>query len=159
MKMKTLFILGFLLLGTVLNAQNNTVTTGKTATGATGSATYTIGQIDYQTNSGSSGTISQGVQQAFEIVTLSTNDIPQIQLVAIVYPNPTVQNITLAIKEYDLTDVAYTLFDLQGRIISNGKVIQNETQIEMSHLQSAHYFLKVSQANKDLKTFKIIKNN
>lgn len=157
--MKTLFILGFLLLGTVLNAQNNTVTTGKTAIGTNGSATYSIGQIDYQTNSGSSGIISQGVQQAFEIVTLSTNDIPQIQLVATVYPNPTVQNITLAIKEYDLTDVAYTLFDLQGRIISNGKISQNETQIEMSHLQAAHYFLKVSKANKDLKTFKIIKNN
>lgn len=143
----------------VVFSQSNTVTTGKTATGATGSATYSIGQIDYQTNNGSSGTISQGIQQAFEIVTLSTNDIPQIQLVAIVYPNPTVQDITLTIKEYDLTNLEYTLFDLQGRIISNGKITQNETQIEMGHLSSANYFLKVSQANKDLKTFKIIKNN
>lgn len=143
----------------VVFSQSNTVTTGKTATGATGSATYSIGQIDYQTNSGSSGTISQGIQQAFEIVTLSTNDIPQIQLVATVYPNPTVQDITLTIKEYDLTNLEYTLFDLQGRIISNGKITQNETQIEMGHLSSANYFLKVSQANKDLKTFKIIKNN
>lgn len=143
----------------VVFSQSNTVTTGKTATGATGSATYSIGQIDYQTNSGSSGTISQGIQQAFEIVTLSTNDVPQIQLVATVYPNPTVQDITLTIKEYDLTNLEYTLFDLQGRIISNGKITQNETQIEMGHLSSANYFLKVSQANKDLKTFKIIKNN
>lgn len=143
----------------VVFSQSNTVTTGKTATGATGSATYSIGQIDYQTNNGSSGTISQGIQQAFEIVTLSTNDIPQIQLVATVYPNPTVQDIILAIKEYDLTNLEYTLFDLQGRIISNGKITQNETQIEMGHLSSANYFLKVSQANKDLKTFKIIKNN
>lgn len=143
----------------VVFSQSNTVTTGKTTTGATGSATYSIGQIDYQTNSGSSGTISQGIQQAFEIVTLSTNDVPQIQLVATVYPNPTVQDITLTIKEYDLTNLEYTLFDLQGRIISNGKITQNETQIEMGHLSSANYFLKVSQANKDLKTFKIIKNN
>lgn len=143
----------------VVFSQSNTVTTGKTTTGATGSATYSIGQIDYQTNSSSSGTISQGIQQAFEIVTLSTNDVPQIQLVATVYPNPTVQDITLTIKEYDLTNLEYTLFDLQGRIISNGKITQNETQIEMGHLSSANYFLKVSQANKDLKTFKIIKNN
>lgn len=143
----------------VVFSQSNTVTTGKTTTGATGSATYSIGQIDYQTNSGSSGTISQGIQQAFEIVTLSTNDVPQIQLVATVYPNPTVQDITLTIKEYDLTNLEYTLFDLQGRIISNGKITQNEIQIEMGHLSSANYFLKVSQANKDLKTFKIIKNN
>lgn len=143
----------------VVFSQSNTVTTGKTATGATGSATYSIGQIDYQTNNGSSGTISQGIQQAFEIVTLSTNDIPQIQLVATVYPNPTVKNITLTIKDFDITNLNYKLFDIQGRIISNGKVTQNETQIEMGHLSSANYFLKVSQANKDLKTFKIIKNN
>ena len=64
-----------------------------------------------------------------------------------------------AVKEYDLTNLEYTLFDLQGRIISNGKITQNETQIEMGHLSSTNYFLKVSQANKDLKTFKIIKNN
>ena len=153
---KVLTLCLFFLL-TLVNAQNNTVASGTTATGSTGSATYSIGQIVYQTNNGSSGTISQGMQQAFEIVTLSTNDVPQIQLVAIVYPNPTVQNVTLSIKDFDITNLNYQLFDIQGRIISNGKITQNETQIEMSHLQSAHYFLKVSQANKDLKTFKIIK--
>lgn len=155
--MKSITILITLLFPVVIFSQNNTVASGKTATGTNGSATYSIGQIHYQTNNGSNGTISQGVQQPFEIVTLGTNDIPQIQLVATVYPNPVVQNITLAIKEYDLTDVEYTLFDLQGRIISNGKVMQNETQIEMSGLSAANYFLRVSQANKDLKTFKIIK--
>jgi len=140
-------------------SQNNTVASGSTATGATGSTTYTIGQIDYKTNNGSSGTISQGVQQAFEIVTLSTNDVSQIQLVAIVYPNPTVQNVTLSIKDFDITNLNYQLFDIQGRIISNGKITQNETQIEMYSLPADTYILSVSQANKDLKTFKIIKNN
>lgn len=155
--MKTTIILFALFFQYVIYAQSNTVSSGATAIGTTGSTTYTIGQIDYQTNSNLNGTISQGLQQPFEIVTLSINDIPQIQLIVTVYPNPTVQNVTLAIKEYDLTNLEYTLFDLQGRIISNGKVMQNETQIEMSGLSSANYFLKVSQANKDLKTFKIIK--
>ena len=152
----TLFVLFFQL---VLFSQSNTVVTGKTANGATGSATYSIGQIDYQTNSSSNGTISQGVKQAFEIVTLGTNTIPQIQLTALVYPNPTAQNVTLTVKEYDLTNLNYQLFDIQGRIISNGKITQSETQIEMSALASAQYFLKIIQSNQDLKTFKIIKNN
>ncbi|MVO10177.1 T9SS type A sorting domain-containing protein [Flavobacterium sp. TP390] len=155
--MKLTLTLFALFLQLAIFSQSNTVTSGATATGTFGSATYSIGQIDYQTNSSSNGTISQGVQQAFEIVTLGTNTIPQIQLTALVYPNPTVQNVTLSIKEYDLTNLNYQLFDMQGRIITSGKIIQNETQIEMSDFSSAHYFLKVSQANNDLKIFKIIK--
>lgn len=157
--MKKTLIISLFLFHFLVNAQSKTVVSGGTASGTTGSATYSIGQIDYTTNTGANGTISQGVQQAFEIVTLSTNDVPQIQLTALVYPNPTVQNVTLLIKDFDISNLQYTLFDIQGRVISNGKVIENETQIEMASLQSAQYFLKVSENNKDLKTFKIIKNN
>lgn len=157
--MKTILTLFALFFQLVIFSQSNIVTTGKTALGTTGNVTYSIGQIDFQTNSGTSGTISQGVQQAFEIVTLSTNDIPQIQLTASVYPNPTVQNVTLSIKEYDLLNLQYVLFDLQGKVIFTGKITANETQIEMTSLQSAHYLLQVVENNKNLKTFKIIKNN
>ena len=150
----TLFALFFQL---VIFSQSNTITTGKTASGSTGTATYSIGQIDYQTNSGTLGTISQGVQQAFEIVTLSANDIPQIQLTASVYPNPTVQNVTLSIKEYDVSNLQYVLFDLQGKVIIIGKITGNETQIKMTDLASSQYFLKITQSNQELKTFKIIK--
>lgn len=155
--MKKRILLLILFTSFISHAQNNTVASGATATGTTGSATYTIGQIVYQTNSGSGGTVFQGVQQPLEISTLSSDEIPQIQLLATVFPNPTVQNVTLSIKEYDLTHLEYNLFDLQGRTISKGKILENETQIEMSHLAASNYFLKVTQANKDLKTFKIIK--
>ena len=157
--MKNSLIPLLLLITFFANAQNNIVASGGRASGTTGSATYSIGQIAYTTNIAATGSISQGNQQAFEIVTLSTIDIPQIQLSASVYPNPTVQNVTLSIGNYDLTNLQYLLFDIQGRIISDGKVIQNETQIEMNTLKSAHYFLKISDNGKDLKTFKIIKNN
>lgn len=155
--MKTKLTIIIFLIQLALFSQNNTVSSGATATGATGSATYTIGQIGYTTNTGSNGTISQGVQQAFEIVTLSTNDVPQIQLTVIIYPNPTVQNVTLFIKDFELTNLKFQLFDIQGRIISNGKITQNETEIEMTSLASSQYFLKISDSNSEIKTFKIIK--
>jgi hypothetical protein len=139
-------------------AQNNTVAAGGAATGASGTATYTVGQIFYQTNIAPSGTITPGIQQPFEIVTLGTNETPQIQLEAVVFPNPTVQNVTLRIKDLDFTDLNFMLFDGVGRIISKGKILKNETQIEMANLPAANYFLKVANTNKLVKTFKIIKN-
>lgn len=157
--MKKLFTLYAILLQLSLFAQHNTSTTGATATGTNGNATYTVGQMAYLTNSAANASVSQGVQHPFEIVTLGTNEIPQIQLTAIVYPNPTVQNVALVIKDFDLTNLNYQLFDIQGRIISNGKITQNETQIEMTLLASAQYILKVSNNKTVLKTFKIIKNN
>lgn len=157
--MKAPFIFILLFAQTFVFAQNNAVATGGTATGTGGSATFSIGQVHYKSTSNSSATIAEGLQQAFEIVTLSTNNIPQIQLKASVYPNPTVQNVTLSITDFDLTDLQFTLFDITGKIISIGKVTQTETQIEMRQLSQANYFLKITKNNQDLKTFKIIKNN
>lgn len=155
--LKILFFLLFLPF--LCAAQNNAVASGATASGTTGSATYTVGQVFFVTNSSATGTASQGVQQPFEIFTLSATEIPQIQLTAVVYPNPTIQNVTLSIKDYDFTEMQFALIDLSGKIISQGNITHSETQIDMNQLASANYFLKITKNNQDLKTFKIIKNN
>ena len=49
------------------NAQQNTVGTGGTAIGSGGSVSYSIGQLDYITASGSGGSASQGMQQVFKV--------------------------------------------------------------------------------------------
>ena len=149
---KLLFIL--LLFPLMLKAQNNTVAGGATATGTNGSVTYTIGQIFYKTASETNGSVSEGVQQPFEILTLSTTEIPQIQLTAVVYPNPTIQNVTLSIKEYDFTEMQFALIDISGKIISQGNITQSETPIDMNQLASAIYFLKISSGyNETAKNF------
>lgn len=139
-------------------AQRNTVASGATAIGTTGTVTFSVGQLDYQTHNGSTGTITQGVQQPFEINPLAMDEVPQTQLTAMVYPNPTVHNVTLLIKEYDFTNLEYLLIDVQGRIISKEKITQNETQINMAWLASAQYYLYLTEGAKKIKSFKIIKN-
>ena len=47
---------------------------------------------------------------------------------------------------------------MNGKLIESKKVENNETSIVMSNLVPATYFLKVIQDNKEIKTFKIIKN-
>ena len=53
----------YLLIGTSVFAQQNTTAAGGNATGAGGSVSYTIGQIDYITETGAGGNANQGVQQ------------------------------------------------------------------------------------------------
>mgnify|MGYP000474435928 CR=1 FL=1 len=67
---KTITSVVFVLLGLGgLHAQENAVTTGGEATGAGGTASYSVGQVVYTTNTGTNGSVAQGVQQPFEIST------------------------------------------------------------------------------------------
>ncbi len=139
--MKKRILLLILFTSFISHAQNNTVASGTTATGSTGSATYSIGQIVYQTNNGSSGTISQGMQQAFEIVTLSTNDVPQIQLVAIVYPNPTTSTLTVCNDQVDHMN----LVDLVGKKVMVNKIVTGgKCLLDLSQLSNGIYILNVA---------------
>ena len=77
MKNNILLII-FLMFGTsIALAQSKAVTSGNTATGTAGSATYTVGQVAYKSFSGTNGSATQGVQHPFEISTLNVDDFPK----------------------------------------------------------------------------------
>lgn len=138
-------------------AQENTVTTGSEASSTDGSISYSIGQIDYIALSSASTFINQGLQQPFEIVTLSGNEIKDIQISAVVYPNPSVNNLIISLQNYDYENLSYRLFDVRGREISEGKIANSETIVSMQPFASATYILKLVANNKEIKTFKILK--
>ena len=72
MKKKILYLL--LLVSFTIQAQVATVSSGGNATGAGGSSSYSVGQVVYTINSGSTHTSTQGVQQAAadaDVTTLS----------------------------------------------------------------------------------------
>ena len=54
-------------LGLTTQAQEVTTTTGGNASGSGGTVTYSVGQIVYATNTGTNGSVAQGVQQTYEI--------------------------------------------------------------------------------------------
>ncbi len=154
---KTLFI--FVVLTSFSSiAQQASISSGGNATGSGGSVSYSVGQVAYTTQTGSTGFVTQGVQQAFEIFTLGVNDFPEIKLSMSVYPNPTISNITLKVEDLSLNDLNMELFDINGKKIQTIKIQNTNTVIELENLPSSTYILKVERENKTIKTFKIIKN-
>lgn len=139
------------------NAQQSLNASGGNGIGTGGSFSYTVGQIDYVSATGTNGSISQGVQQPFEIFTLGTDNFPSIQLEVIVYPNPTTDNVNLSITNLSIDNLYFELYDILGKTIAKQKIISNETQISMENLSAGNYFIVVNENNKNLKTFKIIK--
>ena len=151
-------LLFFALVFVSAKAQETNSISGGEATGVGGSASYTVGQLVYTNSITASGSLNQGIQQNIEFVTLSNPELTAVTLKAVTYPNPTTESITLALTDAYLIGLSYVMYDLLGRFVSKGAVIQAETKIAMKNLPIGVYLLKVNQNNKALKTFKIIKN-
>jgi hypothetical protein len=138
--------------------QEAIVTTGGTATGTGGSATYTAGQIVYSTISGTNGYIIQGVQQPYEIsVVTAIENAEDITLESILYPNPTEGSIKLVIKSFEDENMRFRLYDTNGLLLHDKKILDKETVISVDNLSPALYFLKVIKDKLEVKVFKIVK--
>ena len=157
LKLSAVLLLGLGLTG--LQAQTSVNATGGNAAGSGGSASYSVGQLAYTTNTGTNGSVSEGVQQPFEIsVVTGLEEAKGINLSVSAYPNPTTDYLTLEVKDVELLNLHFQMYDMNGKLLQNEKITGNQTSIVMSNLVPATYFVKVIQGNKEFKTFKIIKN-
>lgn len=156
--LSTLLVIGICLTG--LLAQEATIAAGGIATGNGGSADYTFGQMVFSTQTGTNGSVTQGVQQTFDISIVSDlKELNGITLECSTYPNPTPGTITLKFDgELKLNYIA-ALYDINGKLIEKKQVENKETVIDLKTSTPATYILKISDNNKDLKTFKIVKTN
>ena len=162
MRRKRLKLSAVLLLGlglTGLQAQESINATSGNTSGSGGSVSYSVGQYVYITHTGTSGSVAEGVQQPYEIsVVTAIEEAKGINLSVSAYPNPTTDYITLSINEHIISNLSYQLYDMNGKLLQNEKITGNQTIIVMSNLVPANYLVKVSQGNKEVKTFKVIKN-
>jgi hypothetical protein len=143
---------------TLLHAQESIPASGGNATGGGGSASFTLGQIVYTTNTGTNGSTAQGVQQPYEVsVVTALPEAVGINLICQAYPNPAAEYVKLKIENCTTGNLTYQLYNSNGNLLETQKLVSNETNIDMSKLVIATYFLKVRLNNKEIKTFKIIK--
>lgn len=156
--LNTILFIVTLIYSAELHAQETLPATGGDASGSGGSSSFTVGQVAYTANTGSNGSLTQGVQQPYEIYVLVGIEKAEIDLELKAYPNPTDKVLTLSIGNYHDEQLSYEVYDGQGKAIESKKIGSSSTIIEMEALPKGIYFLKVIGENQALKTFKIVKN-
>jgi hypothetical protein len=133
--------------------------TGGNATGSGGTVSYTIGQLNYHSYSDADKSVTQGVQQPYEIsVVTATENSEGIILEYKIYPNPAKDFIVLTIKPFNDENFQYRLFDLNGILLLEKKIMNGLTEIAMDNYNPSMYFLRIFKDNLEVKVFKIIKN-
>jgi len=147
-----------------LQAQEVIPATGGDASGSGGSASYTVGQVVYTTNVGTNGnSVAEGVQQPYEISVETGIEQKGINLEYVIYPNPVTDYLILKIDDdnvqtgHALSQLSYQLFNTDGKMVATGKVITAETKIATGNLPQGTYLLRITEKDKAIKTFKIIK--
>lgn len=147
-----------LMFAAVLQAQTAIPASGGNSSGTGGSVSYTAGQIMYQVISGSSGTVSPGVQQPYEISILTAIENTEgITLDYKVYPNPVADILTLIIRPFETEKVRFRLYDLNGVFLQDKEITGEVTEVSMQNLSASFYIMKIMIDQKEVKTFKIIK--
>ena len=147
--------LTFLLGAFSVNAQEALMVTGTNASSSNGTISYSIGQPFYVSSQGTNGSLSEGVQQPYEISDVLGRDEKDIDLKMKAYPNPTIDILQLYIGNHE--NMSFILYDLNGRLLQQGIIRNETTQIDMQGLPQATYFLLIKNKEKEVKSFKIIK--
>lgn len=149
----------FLTIGILsLHAQESINTAGKSASGSGGDINYSVGQVVVNTIIGTNGSLSQGVQQTYDISAVTGIDFASdIELVVMVYPNPTTDFLRLKVENYKFDNLSYQLFSINGKLIESNTIENIETKIFMKNLVPASYLLRLLDKDKEIKIFQIIK--
>lgn len=162
MKLKVLYIILINCVGILfsnLHAQVVILSAGGTAYDTTGTISYSIGQILYTTYLNAELSVGQGIEQPYEISLIDDlNKSHEIILNYVTYPNPTIDVLHLRIDDLTTEKFIYTIFDLSGKSLLTHKISSTETIIPTNNFKPSTYILIISDGNKNIKTFKVVKN-
>ena len=141
-----------------LYGQENILASGNNSSGIGGSIAYSLGQVFYSNYTGTNGSVTEGVQQPYEISVVLGIDVIDIDLELYVFPNPVSNYLNLEIGDINRYAFSYQLLDMNERIIQSRKLTSNSTIIDMERLSAATYFLNIRDGQRIIKTFKVIKD-
>jgi hypothetical protein len=158
MLLRQFLSIGAILLSGSLLAQSNTLSSGGNATGTNGSVSYSIGQIDYISASGSNGNLNQGVQQPFEFYQTSGLEEYTSLLELTIGPNPTSDVLYLNLKDQTNQEFFFKLIDDHGKIMISSTKLETKNELSLKELPSAMYQLVITSGEQEIKTYKIIKH-
>ena len=73
------------------------------------------------------------------------------------YPNPTIDQFTINVNNMKESDLEYQLYDITGKVLLKGEILDGKTIIFTNNIDQAIYFVKIMKENTVMKTIKMIK--
>lgn len=151
----SLILAGFPL--TTLFAQQDILSANGNSTGIAGTVSWSVGLVAYATCSSTTGTLTQGIQQPYEIFIIEGLEEPGPGPECIIFPNPTTGTITLKFADQNLKNLTSGLYDAEGTRLLTIPVNASEISVRMDDFEPSTYILVILENDKPVKSYKIIK--
>ncbi len=135
-------------------------TSGSFITNGTISLSTTIGEPVILTYTTTENVLTQGFQQPCYDTITGLFEISSTKIALSIYPNPTEQLVNIELHS-DLAGVVQLMVvDIWGRLVYQQDVVFNKKNIlDLNYLASGQYFLRLTNQNIELGTYKIQKIN
>ncbi len=152
------FSIIILLFYTEATSQSGIISSGGNVSNASGSVSYSAGQVFYLSHNTEYGTVLEGLQQPYEIFTV---DIPGVSanMEITLFPNPASTHLMIKAVDFQNEKLCYQLFNLYGQLLDMKDITEEETIIQVQHLEPSSYIIHVLQDDKPLKSFTLIKHS
>ena len=126
-----------------------------------GSVAYSIGQVFVQINESAEISVSEGVQQPYEISLINAVfEEGDVKVSLLAYPNPTMNDLTIELQGWQHEQASFEVYDAQGKKISSGAFNQSTLSIDARLWSSGNYYLHIYSPKGDqAASVKIIKTS
>lgn len=142
---------------TRLSAQQVISSGGTHAKGSGIALSWTVGEPVIGTLTNGSYILTQGFHQS-RLSSTSIDEIPAPGLSVTVYPNPTSYVLNIRVDEGDYSQLQYSLYSLDGKVLMTNKLTKDLTQVKLQKFSTGNYFLRISQKKgENVRTFKVVK--
>lgn len=158
MKNLTVTLVILVSIGQIVSGQNVISAAGTTAKVPGYDLTWTVGEPVVSTFTQTPYVLTQGFHQPKYYVIPAVGDNKFSGLKITVYPNPVIDNLLIQTDGIEKYDLKYSVMDINGRFLRDGRIEKNLQTVEMQDCTSGIYLLKVSKSDDELlRTFIIIK--
>ncbi len=149
-------LFGLIMISNVSLGQSLVVTAGGDATG-TGSASFTIGQVFYESLIGTSGSVVPGTQQPREIsLTPISGLMPYSSLN--VYPNPVSEKLFFEWNGQAYSKLRGKIYDIDGQTIMEFSLEEENFFLDLQELTPRLYHLMIYDGDEEIWSYRIVKN-
>ena len=162
-KLKAIGFLWLLFCSTeTLHAQLSVLTTGGDISSASGTVSFSVGQVMYNHIDGEIGSLNQGVQQPYTFTIVGIED-PQEETSWQLFPNPANEfvNIQMSTASHVNGSHSYTarLYDMKGNLVTE-KILDHEiNRISLLPCIDAMYIVQISDQHHPIQSYALIKSN
>jgi hypothetical protein len=119
-------------------AQHNLGAGGTSSTTASGSVSFSLGQVAYTTSANANGSAARGVQQTYPELDIRVPEHAELFAYSL-YPNPNRGVVFLQLPEAGNTVYQLYMHDLGGRLIAVQKLPGGLSQLDLSTFASGAY--------------------